>query len=320
MPDSSVAPPDDSAAGVEQRWRAAMQGGRFAEAWRESDQVIADRRRRGASCAGWPEHLRWVWDGTPLAGRRVLVRCYHGLGDSLQFIRYAAPLKRIARRVAVECQPALLPLFSRLACLDAIGGPGSLSGGHEVEIELMELPHALRTTLATIPPIAPELAALGRTARRRRSGEPLRVGLAWAGGDWDRRRSLPPACLGALADLPGIAFYSLQRGPAAELPAGLPVPAFRNPADRSMEMIETVRLMRRLDLVISIDSMVAHLAGSLRRPAWTLLHSDPDWRWLMGRADSPWYPTMRLYRQPAAGDWVPVVDAVRRDLADAAGG
>jgi hypothetical protein len=181
----------------------------------------------------------------------------------------------------------------------------------------MELPHALRTTLGAIPPVAPELAALGATSRRRRSGAPLRVGLAWAGGDWDRRRSLPPACLGALAGLPGIACYSLQRGPAAAAP-GLPPLAFRNPADASMDVTDTVRLMRRLDLVISIDSMVAHLAGSLMRPVWTVLHSAPDWRWLSGRVDSPWYPTMRLYRQRTAGDWVPVLDALRRDLADAA--
>ncbi|MFO1056760.1 MAG: hypothetical protein U1E53_07300 [Dongiaceae bacterium] len=306
----------DPGEGVERRWVSAMLLGRFAEAWAESDRVIAERRRSGAGCLDRPEHLRWVWDGTPLAGRRVLVRCYHGLGDTLQFIRFVAPLRRLARQVAVECQPALLPLLAPLGGIDAIGPPGSQAAGAEVEIELMELPHALRATLDRLPPVPPALAAAGIAARSPRApGAALRVGLAWAGGDWDARRSLPPRCLAALAGLPGVAFHSLQRGPAARLPAGLPAPAFRNPGDDSMAVLDTVRLMRRLDLVISIDSMVAHLAGSLMLPVWTLLHRDADWRWLAGRRDSPWYPTMRLYRQRRPGDWAPVLDAVRRDLA-----
>jgi hypothetical protein len=310
----------EPAGGVERRWLAAMLLGRFEAAWAESDAVLAERRRSGASCADRPQHLRWVWDGTPLAGRRVLVRCYHGLGDSLQFVRFLPPLRRIASRVALECQPALLPLLARLDGIDAIGPPGS-QGAAEVEIELMELPHALRATLAGIPPVPPALAAAEAAAHRPRGpAAPLRVGLAWAGGDWDPRRSLPAACLAALAGLAGVELHSLQRGPAASLPPGVSAPAFANPGDDSLAVLDTVRLMRRLDLVITIDSMVAHLAGSLMLPVWTLLHHAADWRWLVGRDDSPWYPTMRLYRQSRPGDWDPVLDAVRRDLAAAAAG
>ncbi len=297
-----------------------MLEGEFARAWELSDQVL--RQRRGQSCAERPYHLRWVWDGAPLAGRRVLVRCYHGLGDTLQFIRFVPQVAAVAGTVIVEAQAELLPLLRSLPGAAALYPLGAELPQSDVAIESMELPHALRLRIDDLPGPMPYLAPpSGTRSPLRLATDPtgrLRVGLVWAAGDWRRERSLPPTLLLPLARLP-LDLIGLQRGPArhAAEAAGL-IGALRGVQSEDATIAETAALIGELDLVISVDTMVAHLAGALGRPVWTLLDAAADWRWMRRRADTPWYPTMRLFRQPRPGRWEPVVEEVAAALAVAA--
>ena len=280
-----------------------MRRGDFAAAWAISDAVL--RARAGVPCWHWPRHLQYVWDGTPLAGKRVLVRCYHGLGDTIQFIRYAPLIKAMAREVIVWAQPALLPLLRTVRGIDRLLPlhDGTPEVEYDVDVESMELPYVFRTTLATIPAEVPYLhvapAALPRHGR-------LAVGVVWAAGDWEHeRRSIPFPLLAPLAAVPGVVLYMLQRGPVLDqYHPGIGILA------GSDDVVETARLMRALDLVISVDTMPAHLAGALGVPVWTLLDAAADWRWLEGRVDSPWYPTMRLFRQEYPGAWEAMIARV----------
>jgi hypothetical protein len=284
-----------------------MRRGAFETAWAISDAVL--RARAGVPCWHWPRHLQYIWDGTPLTGKRVLVRCYHGLGDTIQFIRYAPLIKGIAREVMVWAQPALLPLLRTMRGIDQLLPlhDGVPNVAYDVDVESMELPHIFRTTLATIPAAIPYLhvapAALPRHGR-------LTVGLVWAAGDWEHaRRSIPFPLLAPLAAVPGVALYILQRGPALDqYQHGV------GTLSGSDDVVEAARIMRALDLVISVDTMPAHLAGALGVPVWMLLDAAADWRWMDEREDSLWYPTMRLFRQERPGIWEPVIARVVAEL------
>jgi len=287
-----------------------MLRGRFEEAWTISDDVLTQRRPHDADRPDMPPHLRFVWDGTPLEGKSVLVRCYHGLGDTIQFIRCAPMLKRIAHSVAVQAQPELLPLLKTMRGIDTLVPLdwSSPDPEHEAAIELMEIPHALRLAIAHLPGPIPYLRPPAPPTIQR--DDRLRVGVAWAAGDWDPQRSMPLRALDPLAVIPGVAWFSLQRGGAeSELNRGAG-PRVENPHDRSLDISLTAQLIAGLDLVISVDTMVAHLSGAMGKRTWLLLHNDADWRWLTERDDSPWYPTMRLFRQTAQGDWTEPVARV----------
>lgn len=299
------------AAATEDPWMRRMRLGDFAAAWEISDAAL--RARAGAPCWHWPRHHQYIWDGTPLDGRRVLIRCYHGLGDTVQFIRYAPLVKQIAREVTVWAQPALLPLLRRMPGVDRWLPlhDGRPDVEYDVDVEIMELPHVFRSTLATLPARTPYVHAEPAILRPTRA---TRVGLVWSAGDWDTRRALPVKQLEPLLACSGVEFHVLQRGAArndlSELPLG------QTHCDSGSDAVETVAgVMRALDLVISVDSFPAHLAGALGVPTWTLLNSDPDWRWMLGREDSPWYPSMRLFRQERAGDWQPVIARVVSEMA-----
>ena len=283
-----------------------MRAGTWGDAWAVSDAVL--RARAGETCWHRPRHEQWLWDGSPLAGRRVLVHCYHGLGDTLQFVRFVPALRTVAAEVTLWAQPALLPL---LATMRGIGPVAPLHDGvpdvpRDADVEVMELAHVARATPATLPPppvfdVPP--AALARDGR-------LAVGLVWECGDWDRAtRSIPAPLLAPLASVPGVAIHLLQRGPALAACD----PAF-GAASGCDDVLEAARVIRALDLVVTIDSMPAHLAGALGVPVWTLLPHDADWRWMAAGERSPWYPTMRLFRQPAPGDWAAVVARVAHEL------
>ena len=291
------------------RWMAAMRRGDFAAAWRASDEVL--RARASVPCWHLPRHEQWAWDGTPLDGRRVLIRCYHGLGDTLQFIRYAPLVHEIAAEVTVWAQPALIPLLRTARGIDRLLPlhDGSCEAGYDVDVEVMELAHVFRSTVDTLPAEVPYLHA--DPAPLERDGR-LHVGIVWRAGDWDDRRSIPFPLLAPLAEVPGVVLHVLQRGVGREDAAGFGVDS------GSDDVAECARVMRALDLVVTVDSMTAHLAGALGVPAWTLLHADPDWRWMQGREDSPWYPTMRLLRQPSAGEWAPVIARVAAGLREMA--
>jgi hypothetical protein len=299
------------------RWSCAMLLGDFEAAWRISDQVLAERRRRGLACVDQPLHLRWVWDGRPLTDRNVLVRCHHGLGDVIQFIRLAAPLRATAARVTVQAVPELLPLIDGVAGIDAMIPLGATDPPYDIDIELLELPHALRFRLDGIPARVPYISVPDELARRHRvalEAHPgFRVGLVWAAGAWRPERSVPLRLVSPLAAIPGVELVSLQQGAAlGELGD---VDILQLP-DATTDLVAAAATLRALDLVISVDTMIAHLAGALGVPCWTLLHFHADWRWMIGRADSPWYPTMRLFRQPAPGEWTPVIQQIAAALQD----
>jgi glycosyl transferase family 9 (putative heptosyltransferase) len=283
-------------------WVLAMRAGDFERAWEVSDRVLAARGEQ--TFFHLPRHEQPVWNGTPLSGRRVLVRCYHGLGDTIHFARYFPLLRKEVRHLVVWAQPALIDL---LRTMDADFELLPLHDGtpdvdYDVDVESMELAHIFRTTLATIPHDVPYLhvapAPLPVTSS-------LRVGIAWRGGDWNGTRSIPFDTLRPLLTTAGVRFYALQ------LDIRPNETDDRITADdRRLTINGTAELIRALDLVISVDSMPAHLAGALGVPAWTLLPRDADWRWMENRSDSPWYPTMRLFRQQSGRDWRPVIDAV----------
>lgn len=296
-------------------WFAAMRRGDFEQAWRATDRIELPRRQRQRRPGFVRRADQLRWDGTPPQGRVVLVRCEHGLGDTLQFLRFVPRLA--ARQVHLMVQPPLLDLLR--------GAPGlgdvrdywtdDPLPPHEVDMEVMELAYALRTTLATLPAPYPHLASrLPRHPALRLPGDGrLRVGLLWAGSDWDVSRSVPLAALAPLAAVPGVRFYSLQQGAAAADPLLEPM-RIECLSPRTTDLRSAAAAMQQLDLVISIDGMPAHLAGTLGRPTWVLLKREADWRWMEEREDSPWYPSMRLFRQGRGGDWHGVVSRVEHEL------
>jgi hypothetical protein len=290
-----------------ERWFLHMRRGDFAAAWRLSDYVL--RARQGMSCAHLPRHLQWVWDGRSLQGKRVLIRCYHGLGDTVQFIRYAPVVKALGSQVRVMAPGELLPLLSTVRGIDALAPLETTAGkwDYDVDVEVMELPHVFRSTLKTLPAEIPYIRV--PPAPPLHSGS-LAVGIVWsAGPGWNPRRSIPFSEIRPLARIPGVSLFILQRGAAAAEAIGFGTDIGTD------DIFAAARIMHSLDLVISVDSMPAHLAGALGVSVWTLLHKEADWRWMDEREDSPWYPTMRLFWQPGTGSWRPVIAAVAAELA-----
>lgn len=283
-----------------------MRAGDFETAWQISDAALGERLRSARDNAALPRHLQSLWDGRPLRGQRVLVHCYHGLGDTLQFVRLLPRLRREAAEVTLWAQPALLGLLRGLKGMDRLEAlhDGASSCERDADVELMELAHAQRLCRDTIPAAVPYLDLL--VPRRTRSGS-LRVGIVWRAGAWDARRSIPAAALAPLASVRGLRWVSLQfpraSAPLRALDAGC------------RDLIELARRTRALDLLISVDTMNAHLAGALGCPVWVLLPTPCDWRWMERGETTPWYPTMRLLRQPTSGDWSSVIARLAGELA-----
>jgi hypothetical protein len=309
---AAAAASGDAAAFAERLWMCAMLQGDFERAWEISDDVLRRRGDRGA--AHLPRHLRWVWDGRPFAGRDVLVSCNHGLGDTLQFIRFVPRLAEFARSVAVEAQPELLPLLAGMPAVTQLMPLGAARPASYVAMELMELPHALRVTLASLPRRVPYLGPACRGGHAA-AGSGLTVGLVWAAGEWRRERSIPLRLFEPLAALPAVQLVSLQQGDAASELEGSPLKhRIAQPLAGTTSVVSTFELVRRLDLILTVDTMMAHLAGAAAAPVWVLLDAEADWRWMVDRSDSPWYPTMRLFRQRRAGDWGSVLAEVAQAL------
>jgi hypothetical protein len=289
-------------------WTSAMRRGDFMAAWAVSDEVLRRRIDSGQRCWDWPRHLQYVWRGDPLRDKRVLVRCYHGLGDTIQFIRFAAPLRHLARQTVFWVQPELLELAKAAPGVDrAIPlHEGAPDVAYDLDIEIMELPHALRITPQMLGRGVPYLFAgkAGIASSRKR------VGLVWRAGTWNPSRSIPIELLMRARAAAGVDLFSLQLDADPAEIAALGATDWRS-AD---VYLLAARLMT-LDLAITVDTMVAHLAGALGRPVWTLLPADCDWRWMEGRSDSPWYPSMRLFRQRQSGRWQDVLDDVVAALA-----
>ncbi len=293
---------------------------------------------RGDFASGWKEY-EWrmqvgglgrnftvpQWRGEEAAGRTLLIHAEQGFGDTLQFCRYALLAAGRGLRVVLEVQTPLVRLLRSLPGIEQVVAYGEALPEHDLHCPMMSLPLALRTTLDTIPAGAPYLHAdADRSAEwQRRLAAPdhakPRVGVLWAGNSHgaklrlallDRRRSIAPARLAPILGVPGVQFFGLQKdGP--EAPVDFPL------IDVMSEMgdfADTAALVSTLDLVIAVDSAVAHLAGALGRPVWLMDRFDPCWRWLVGRSDSPWYPTLRIVRQFAPGDWDGVITRIAGDL------
>ncbi|MGA2660601.1 MAG: tetratricopeptide repeat-containing glycosyltransferase family protein [Verrucomicrobiota bacterium] len=264
-----------------------------------------------------------AWRGEDPRGRTLLVYAEQGAGDAIQFVRLVTALAARGARLVLECPASLVALFESVEGADRVIARGESLPGVDWHVPLLSLPHLLRVTLDTLPAKTPYLRPpSGREARLPAppgSQTPqLKAGLIWRGNPEhknDRHRSIPAKLLEPLLDVPGVAFYSLQVGASPDEP--LPGP----PLDRLIDLRamihdfgDTAVLMKQLDLVISVDTSTVHLAGALGQPAWLLLPCAPDWRWLLGRNDSPWYPSLRLFRQPLPGDWASVVREVRAAL------
>ncbi|HTR77934.1 MAG TPA: tetratricopeptide repeat-containing glycosyltransferase family protein [Gemmatimonadaceae bacterium] len=292
----------------------------------------AARLLRGDFAGGWPEY-EWRlrspganphrlahprWNGEALTGRTILLRAEQGLGDAIQMLRYVEPVAAAAGGVLVEVGAALLPLVPARPNVTAIERGAPLPA-FDVYCPLFSLPLAFGTTLDTIPN-QPYLRADPSRAQAWRAmippaGRGRRIGLVWAGSrhhQHDRERSLAFADLTPLIARPEIAWFSLQVGAAS---AEARDSGITDLGPRLRDFGETAAAISHLDLVITVDTSVAHLAGALGVPVWILLPHIPDWRWLLDREDSPWYPSARLFREPTPGDWRAVVDTVGRALA-----
>jgi hypothetical protein len=292
------------------RWIAAMLAGDFETAWQESDAI----RKRGL-----PDPNRF-WSGESLDGKRVIVRCLHGFGDAVQFLRYGRQLKSLASYVIVECAPAMLELVRCLAGIDEVITWGRdappTPPGWEVQLELMELPYVFRSTLASLPGLDGYLKLPDSVTKEARSavGRPAypRVGVVWASGEWNPARSTSIEALHPILSRRDFQFWNLQGGPArTEWPD---IGEYSNLRDHRMlndaGVLALAAIISQLDLVIGVDTLAVHLAGALNIPCLLMLQNAADWRWMTGRNDSPWYPSLRLFRQPRPGDWETVVRQV----------
>jgi len=282
-----------------------------------------------------------LWDGSALDGRTILLHAEQGLGDTLQFIRYVPLVRQRGGKVFVECQPSLLRLLANLPGVDHLLARGCPLPGFDVHAPLGSLPGILGTELATIPATVPYLHAdsalvehwksrksevgsrksehLHLTSDIRHRTSDFLVGIAWQGNPaygHDRQRSIPLTHFARLARVEGIQLISLQKGPGTEqLPGQFPVLDLGNGLDEaSGPFMDTAAVVMNLDLVISSDTAVPHLAGALGVPVWVALPLVPDWRWLLEREDNPWYPTMRLFRQTRYGEWDDVFERLTREV------
>ncbi len=255
------------------------------------------------------------WTGQPLAGRSLLLLAEQGLGDTLHFVRYARLLKERGARVALATQAALGKLLANHPDLDElfILGAGKKLPRSDFYLPLLSAPGAFHTDAATIPCDVPYLTAdagLVDAWRRELAGiDGFKVGIAWQGSRdyrFDRWRSMPLDCFAPLARLPGVRLISLQKGIGSEQVARVDFPLL-DLSGRLDEVtgpfMDTAAVISSLDLVVTANTAIAHLAGALGVPVWLALQFSPDWRWLLGRDDSPWYPTMRLFRQTTFGQW-----------------
>ncbi|MGO9851018.1 MAG: tetratricopeptide repeat protein [Steroidobacteraceae bacterium] len=267
-----------------------------------------------------------AWDGTQeLAGRSLLVYADQALGDTLQFCRYAHLAQQRGAQVILRAQPQLAELLATLGTGVRVVAPGEEPQHCDYQCALLSLPLALRTTLQTIPHAVPYLKADPRRVsewRERLGPAGFKVGIAWQGSRnrIDVGRSVPLAMFAPLAGIPGLRLISLQKGEGVEqlqreagaMPLELPGEAFDT---GPQAFLDSAALMQHLDLVITCDTALAHLAGALGRAAWVALKYVPDWRWLLDRTDNPWYPSMQLFRQSRSGDWEGVFAAIRTELA-----
>lgn len=292
--------------------------GNFASGWE-----AYEARWRQTGALHKPDLAEPEWDGSPAPGKTLLIYAEQGLGDTLQFVRYARLVRQRVGRLVFQSPRALYRLLSTVEGIDQLLTAGSPFPSFDVQLPLLSVARVLQTRLDTIPAEVPYLSAPAAEIERwaekldgLSSGE-FRVGIAWAGNPRHRRdafRSIPPQFFARLSESPGVRFFSLQKETHAS-----PWPREARPlVDLTTELsdfVDTAALVKNLDLVICCDTSVAHLAGALAVPVWVAMPATLDWRWLVDREDSPWYPTMRLFRQTELGKWDDVFERVGHALA-----
>lgn len=303
--------------------------------WNRSLSLLA----RGDFERGWAEYEnRWKkpetkgrvlpkprWDGATLEGKTILLWCEQGLGDTIQFVRYASSLKKRGATVWLECPEKMTSLLSTVPGVDRVLAEGNpLPPEFDMHAPLMSLPFLCGTKLSEVPADTPYLsvdASLLEPWRKELAvSSALKIGIAWQGNPkhrWDLHRSIPLHWFRLLATLPKVELYSLQKGPGTEqiVIARFPVVDLGNRLDETTGAFqETAAVMQALDLVITCDSALAHLAGALGLKVWVVLSTLADWRWMQDCEDTPWYPTMRLFRQSELGKWRPVFELMRHEI------
>ncbi len=295
---------------------ALLAAGQMQEGWREYEW----RSGTHQLAAGARGFTQPQWQGEAAEGKTLLLHAEQGFGDTIQFCRYAALVAGRGLRVILEVQPPLAKLMKSLAGVDAVIARGQPLPDFDLHCPLLSLPFIFDTVLETIPADIPYLAgdnaavAIWRD-RLSQHADALKVGLVWAGkpqrhtpdlAATDRRRSMPPEYLAPLADVSGVKLFSLQKaGPVAPPALGL-----IDHMNECHDFADTAALIANLDLVISVDTAVAHLAAAMGKPVWLVNRFDTCWRWLRNRDDSPWYPNLRIFRQPQPGDWESVIAEV----------
>ena len=301
--------------------QALLLAGRLEEGWEFFRWRLMDPRREGHMFEDPHRFLEPPWDGSP--GGTLLLLAEEGLGDTIMFIRYAAQAAARCAQVLVECQVGLQRLLSQCPGVTQALPRGAFLPLEELDhfSPLMNLPGLLSDLPDQVPYLSAEEGLVRRWAEAVPRGDALNVGVCWHGSDQyslNHRRSIPLRALEPLVGIPGLRLFSLQRGPGLAQLRDLPEGAFTKlPAELDEgpdAFVDTAALMKSLDLVITCDTSVAHLAGALARPVWLLLCTTPNWRWMLEREDSPWYPSMRIFRQCTDGDWDEVVARVKRAL------
>jgi len=303
---------------------ALLAAGKFDEGWPEYEW----RRKTKQFADARIDTAKPQWRGEEAKGRVLLIRSEQGFGDSIQFCRYAPLAASRGFQVVLEVQPALTRLMETLTGVKRVISQGEDLPDHDFFCPMMSLPTAFQTKPDTIPAQVPYLKASGESAaawKRRLTDEDndaLRVGLAWAGKPRfqspdliavDKRRSVGPDLFDVLIKIEGVRFFSLQKG-GPQAPSGFGLIDYMTECE---DFSDTAALMANLDLIISVDTAIAHVAGALGKPVWLLNRFDICWRWMRGRDDSPWYPTMRLFRQPRPGDWGGALSLVEHELRNA---
>lgn len=305
--DEAVNTDPDYAEAHYHRGSALLLHGKLEAGWRDFEH----RWKVQARASDKPVLKGAEWHGEPLEGRSIVVYSEQGLGDTIQFARFLKPVIERGGKLTFLCHPNLKRLFRSLAGEFEITGTVEGDRHFDFQCALMSIPH--RLGLETIPDEVPYLKAeeaLVEKWRERIGGKAYKVGIAWQGnpiGQIDRGRSVPLVEFAPLAALPGIRLISLQRHHGLKqlgrLPSDMNVETLGAFDEGDAAFVDTAAIMQCLDLIVVSDSAAAHLAGALDKPVWVALKDIPDWRWMLARPDSPWYPTMRLFRQTAAGDW-----------------
>ncbi len=293
-----------------------MLGGQYPEGFREYEWRWKTEFTKGQR----QNFSQPLWDGTFLGNKRIFLYAEQGIGDTIQFARYLPLVAKLGGQITLAVPPPLVRLMSWLEERYDVKPPGTPAGGFDTHCPLMSLPLLCGTELDSIPPpatfvIPPSIQNIW--AQRVASAKP-KVALVWAGNPKhlkNRERSLPLRSLIPLLSVDEVDFFSLQLGPPSqELKAAGCQHRIRDLAPLLTDFAETAAALSCMDLLISVDTAIVHLAGTLQRTVWTLIPFAPDWRWLIGRSDSPWYPSMRLFRQHCQGDWDSVILEVRRAL------